>query len=144
MRFTKLMICATLAVAVPLAAETHLQPAVQPGGDIPKSFHPTISPIPKGGDIPERFNPPRADFQYIRREVIIPMRDGVKLYAVLIMPRSSGSIERHIRPTRQRRGERSGLSRKTSYRRSPPNWFVRVTSSPTRTCAANISRAGIT
>ena len=79
-----------LALASAAVAESHVQPAVQPGGDIPKAFHPTAPPTPKGGDIPQRFNPPRAEFQYIRREVMIPMRDGAKLYAVLIMPRGRG------------------------------------------------------
>src|SRR5437764_6536240 len=81
---------AGLVLAAPLAAEDHVAPAVQPGGDIPASFHPAFAPpIPPGGDIPRTFNPPRSGFQYVRREVRIPMRDGVKLYAVLIIPRGS-------------------------------------------------------
>jgi hypothetical protein len=78
-----------LAFASALAAETHVQPAVQPGGDIPPAFHP-VAPIPKGGDIPKAFVPPRTGFEYVRREVMIPMRDGVKLYAVLIIPKGYG------------------------------------------------------
>ena len=80
-----------LACAAPIAAETHVQPAVQPGGDIPSAFHP-VAPIPRGGDIPQRFEAPRAEFQYVRREVHIPMRDGAKLYAVLIIPRQAGKF----------------------------------------------------
>jgi uncharacterized protein len=79
-----------LAFASAAIAESHVQPAVQPGGDIPRAFHPTVPPIPKGGDIPRAFDAPRAEFQYVRREVMIPMRDGAKLYAVLIMPRGHG------------------------------------------------------
>ena len=90
MSFKKFAMVA-IAVASPLSAETHVQPAVQPGGDIPQVFHPVAS-IPKGGDIPQRFNPPRAEFQYVRREVRIPMRDGAKLYAVLIIPRQAGKF----------------------------------------------------
>jgi hypothetical protein len=82
---------AALNFALPLAAESHVQPAVQPGGDIPSHFQP-VAAVPKGGDIPQRFSPPRADFQYVRREVHIPMRDGVKLYAVLIIPRGAGQV----------------------------------------------------
>jgi len=81
----------TLAFASAVAAETHVEPAVRPGGDIPQSFRP-VAPVPRGGDIPQRFDAPRAEFQYIRREVRIPMRDGVKLYAVLIVPRQSGKF----------------------------------------------------
>src|SRR5437660_9355288 len=80
-------IAATLALGSPLAAESHVQPAVQPGGDIPPAFHPAIPPIPRGGDVPKTFVPPRAEFQYVRREVTIPMRDGARLYAVLIIPK---------------------------------------------------------
>jgi putative CocE/NonD family hydrolase len=80
-----------LVLAAPIFAETHVRPAVQPGGDIPPNFRPTFGPlIPKGGDIPQHFNAPRSQFQYVRREVRIPMRDGTKLYTVLIMPRGAG------------------------------------------------------
>ena len=82
---------AALAFASSVTAETHVQPAVQPGGDIPPVFRP-VAPIPKGGDIPQRFNAPRGEFQYVRREVRIPMRDGAKLYAVLIIPRQAGKF----------------------------------------------------
>jgi len=91
MNFRKFaFVVASLLVAAPVLAETHVQPAVEPGGDIPRNFHPPVPPIPKGGDIPQRFAAPRADFQYLRREVMIPMRDGVKLYAVLILPKGAG------------------------------------------------------
>jgi hypothetical protein len=78
---------AALALAAPITAETHVTPAVQPGGDIPSAFRSTVPPIPKGGDIPRAFSAQRAEFQYVRREVTIPMRDGAKLYAVLIIPK---------------------------------------------------------
>jgi putative CocE/NonD family hydrolase len=89
MRSINFALLLALALAGPLAAETRVQPAVQPGGDIPTVFHPAVPPIPKGGDIPQHFAPPRGEFQYLRREVMIPMRDGVKLYAVLIIPRGA-------------------------------------------------------
>ena len=38
-------------------------------------------------DIPATFVPVTSRFDYVRREVDIPMRDGVKLYTVLIIPR---------------------------------------------------------
>src|ERR1044072_2684455 len=80
---------ALAVAALTLSAETHVQPAVQPGGDIPSKFRPAVPPIPKGGDIPKGFKAPRAEFQYVRREAMIPMRDGAKLYTVLIIPRGS-------------------------------------------------------
>src|SRR3954451_10474990 len=92
MAFRKFALAAAaLALAAPLFAEAHVQPAVQPGGDIPPQFHPKVAaPYPVGGDVPRTFNAPRSAFQYVRREAMIPMRDGAKLYTVLVMPRQAG------------------------------------------------------
>lgn len=68
-----------------ITAEGHVQPAVQPGGDIPPAFRPTPPPT---AEIPQRSHAPSA--QYIRRELSIPMRDGARLYAVLVIPRQAG------------------------------------------------------
>src|SRR5881392_3690828 len=77
---------AFLALAVPLTAAAQIQPAVQPGGDIPAR----ATPAPVGPAGPP-ITPEEADvFTYERREVFIPMRDGVRLYAVLIIPRGAG------------------------------------------------------
>src|SRR6185295_7185074 len=83
-------IAAAFALAAPLTAAAGVQPAVQPGGDIPPNFQPAL-PFPKAGDIPPAFKPPRGGFQYDRREAMIPMRDGTRLYAVLIIPRGPDS-----------------------------------------------------
>jgi putative CocE/NonD family hydrolase len=75
-----------LALAAPLSAQAD----VQPGGDIPSKFHPVhVPPIPKGGDIPATFTAPRAGYQYTRRTAMVPMRDGAKLYVVLIIPKGA-------------------------------------------------------
>ena len=39
-----------------------------------------------GGDIPRHFKPVLSSYDYDRRDVMIPMRDGVSLHAVLIVP----------------------------------------------------------
>ena len=58
--------CAALALLVaPAAAQT-----------------PPMTP-----DIPAKFAFPKAGYDYVKREVMIPMRDGVKLYTVLIIPK---------------------------------------------------------
>ncbi len=44
---------------------------------------------PATGDIPGKFVLPTAANDYIRREVMIPMRDGVKLHTVIVMPRNA-------------------------------------------------------
>ncbi len=40
-------------------------------------------------DIPQTFNAPTANQDYIKREVMIPMRDGVKLHTVIVVPRGA-------------------------------------------------------
>jgi putative CocE/NonD family hydrolase len=40
-------------------------------------------------DIPATFETPTASYDYVRRVVMIPMRDGVKLYTVIIIPRGA-------------------------------------------------------
>src|SRR5215831_15574844 len=41
------------------------------------------------GDIPKNFTPPTADYDYVKREAMIPMRDGVKLYTVIVVPKGA-------------------------------------------------------
>src|SRR5580704_9157992 len=40
-------------------------------------------------ETPVRFDPKTDSFDYIRREVMIPMRDGVKLHTVILLPKNS-------------------------------------------------------
>jgi uncharacterized protein len=40
-------------------------------------------------DIPGRFKPADASFDYVRREVMIPMRDGVRLHTVIVIPKGA-------------------------------------------------------
>ena len=42
---------------------------------------------PIGGDIPAKFVPPTAAQDYVKREMMIPMRDGTKLYTVIVYPK---------------------------------------------------------
>jgi len=46
-------------------------------------------PAHSGGDIPKAFTPPTTGHDYIKREVMIPMRDGVKLYTVIVVPKGA-------------------------------------------------------
>jgi uncharacterized protein len=43
------------------------------------------------GDIPREFSFPSGGYDYVKREVMIPMRDGVKLYTVVIVPKGATS-----------------------------------------------------
>jgi putative CocE/NonD family hydrolase len=40
-------------------------------------------------DTPTNFQPHTSTFDYVRREVMIPMRDGVKLHTVILLPRNA-------------------------------------------------------
>src|SRR5580658_3906918 len=42
---------------------------------------------PQSGDIPKTFTVPTAAYDYVKREVMVPMRDGVKLYTVIVIPK---------------------------------------------------------
>ena len=67
-----LLLAATAALAVsPLAAQQN-------------------APLfPPKGDIPAKFTPPTAANDYIKRDVMIPMRDGVKLHTVIVIPKNA-------------------------------------------------------
>ncbi|MBX9795248.1 CocE/NonD family hydrolase [Sphingomonas sp.] len=43
------------------------------------------------GDVPAKFTPPNSANDYVKREVMIPMRDGVKLYTVIVMPKGAAN-----------------------------------------------------
>src|ERR1035441_1288664 len=42
-----------------------------------------------GGDIPKSFAAPASGYDYVRREAMIPMRDGVKLFTVIMLPKGA-------------------------------------------------------
>ena len=45
---------------------------------------------PNGNDVPAKFTPPvDPNADYIKREVMIPMRDGTKLYTVIVIPKGA-------------------------------------------------------
>src|SRR6185295_15738835 len=44
---------------------------------------------PYPSEIPPKLTPARDDYDHVRREVEIPMRDGVKLHTVILVPRGA-------------------------------------------------------
>src|ERR1044071_3824566 len=40
-------------------------------------------------DIPKTFTRPTTEYDYVKREVMIPMRDGVKLHTVIVIPKGA-------------------------------------------------------
>ena len=60
------------------------------------SFAQTTQPTPQPGaypnlpsETPDKFEPITDSFDYVRREVMIPMRDGVKLHTVILVPKGA-------------------------------------------------------
>ena len=49
------------------------------------AVHPQTSPLTP--DIPAKYETPTASYDYVKREVMIPMRDGVKLHTVIVIPK---------------------------------------------------------
>jgi hypothetical protein len=72
--------CAPLAAALALV----LSAAALAADDAPKPKYPDYP-----SETPAHFAPATAGFDYQRREVMIPMRDGVKLHTVILVPRGA-------------------------------------------------------
>jgi putative CocE/NonD family hydrolase len=48
--------------------------------------------VQTGSDIPAKWQQPEADFDYVERDAMIPMRDGVKLHTVIIIPKGAHDL----------------------------------------------------
>ncbi|MGH7621799.1 MAG: CocE/NonD family hydrolase, partial [Gemmatimonadaceae bacterium] len=44
-----------------------------------------------GSETPAKFTPATSTFDYQRRDVMIPMRDGVKLHTVILVPKGANN-----------------------------------------------------
>ncbi|MGD0733334.1 MAG: CocE/NonD family hydrolase [Terracidiphilus sp.] len=44
---------------------------------------------PLASDIPAQFKPPHIGYDYVKRVEMVPMRDGVKLYTVIVVPKGA-------------------------------------------------------
>jgi uncharacterized protein len=56
-----------------------------------KSEPATATYLALPSETPAKFEPVTTSFDYVRREVMIPMRDGVKLHTVILVPKSTKS-----------------------------------------------------
>src|SRR5438046_9771517 len=54
-----------------------------------QNTHPQASYRDFQSETPAKFHVAGDSFDYIRREVMIPMRDGVKLYTVILVPKGA-------------------------------------------------------
>lgn len=78
--------CAVLAALAGFMALAAAADAASPPLAAPSPSTPTPQPA---SDIPPRFIRPTQQDDYVKREVMIPMRDGVKLYTVIIIPKGA-------------------------------------------------------
>ena len=44
---------------------------------------------PMKPDVPAEFTQPSSDFDYVKRDLMIPMRDGVKLHTIIVIPKGA-------------------------------------------------------
>ena len=49
----------------------------------------SVRGAPQDNDIPKTYAASTANQDYVKREVMIPMRDGVKLYTVIVLPKGA-------------------------------------------------------
>jgi putative CocE/NonD family hydrolase len=71
-------LCVELALCIAFVQPALAQSAPQPA---------TNSALPS--ETPDKFQPVTDNFDYIKRDVMIPMRDGVKLHTVIIVPKGA-------------------------------------------------------
>jgi uncharacterized protein len=62
---------------------------IEPAAAQTATPQPTATPATLQSETPARFDPTTNRFDYIRRNVMIPMRDGVKLYTVILVPKGA-------------------------------------------------------
>ena len=73
--------------AAALAAATTIAPpppALQASAGQAQQATPPLTP-----DIPSHFDAPTSGYDYVKRDVMVPMRDGVKLHTVIVVPKGA-------------------------------------------------------
>ncbi len=75
------------ACGLTIHAQSHAQSssaAQTPPTQTPPAQTPPLTP-----DIPPNFTAPTASYDYVKRDVMIPMRDGVRLHTVIVIPKGA-------------------------------------------------------
>ncbi len=70
-------------------------------------------------ETPSTFTPVTSSFDYEKREVMIPMRDGVKLHAVIVIPKGAKNAPILLTRTPYKRRNRSAATPARTWRASP-------------------------
>ena len=48
--------------------------------------------VQTGSDIPEKWTKPESTYDYLKRDVMIPMRDGVELHTIIVLPKNARGL----------------------------------------------------
>ena len=94
-------------------------------------------------DVPAKFTAPTASYDYIKREVMIPMRDGVKLHTVIVVPKGAKNAPMLLTRTPYNAAKRAEPRRSARTcsailcRRATRCSSAAATSASSRTCAAS-------
>jgi len=87
MKSTHILLASTLSALLamsPVAAPTAATGAAWAGGQTPQRPAPSQYPaLPS--ETPATFEPVTDTFDYLKRDVMIPMRDGVRLHTVILV-----------------------------------------------------------
>ena len=86
-RLRRLTLLAALLAALSLAAPAAAQTAATAKAAATPPPPATYPELPS--ETPARLEPTNAGFDYVQREVMIPMRDGVKLHTVILVPKGA-------------------------------------------------------
>jgi putative CocE/NonD family hydrolase len=91
MKSTHILLASTLSALLamsPVAAPTAATGAAWAGGQTPQRPAPSQYPaLPS--ETPATFEPVTDTFDYLKRDVMIPMRDGVRLHTVILVPKGA-------------------------------------------------------
>src|ERR1700730_13276975 len=90
MNFRQMQVCVGVlaAAATFMLAEARGAPP-QPAAAQPAPAKPSTEPPSSAGDIPADFPVNTQANDYVKRDVMIAMRDGVKLHTVIVIPRGA-------------------------------------------------------
>ncbi|HRI50083.1 MAG TPA: CocE/NonD family hydrolase [Pseudomonadota bacterium] len=78
---------AALLLTAAATAQTKERPTAAATAQPKDRPAPAAGSVALPSDIPAQFTPARDSFDYVKREVMIPMRDGVRLHTVVMLPR---------------------------------------------------------
>jgi putative CocE/NonD family hydrolase len=127
------IILAPVVIGMTIASLAVAAPAQQISTKGAAAAAPSSAPAP-ANDIPAKFTPPTAANDYVRREVMIPMRDGTKLFTVIVVAKNAKDAPIVLTRTPYDAGSRAQRSTSSSMLSTLPlademfvrNGYIRV------------------